>query len=107
MTAAWMPRRDFVGRAVRECLAAELPGLAVTAGDENQGAAAAETPDRGSAALAGIGTIAAHALASPMLVRALAAEGLGIATPAGVRRPGQPACRGRLGTRARAEPVEA
>lgn len=77
MTGAWAPRGDIVGRAVRDCLGTEIPGIAVSAGDE----AAASSPaaaDR-RAALAGIGTIAAHALASPMLARALAAEGLGIA----------------------------
>jgi shikimate dehydrogenase len=81
MTAAWVPRRDIVGQAVRECLAAEVPGIAVTtASDEGTAAASSPAPDRGTAALAGIGTISAHALASPMLARALAAEGLGIAT---------------------------
>lgn len=79
MTAAWGPRHDIVGQAVRECLAAEVPGIADTAGDD-EGVLAATPPvlAPGSVALAGIGTIAPHALTSQMLARALAAEGLGI-----------------------------
>jgi shikimate dehydrogenase len=78
MTAARVPRRDIVGQAVRECLAAEVPGIAATFADD-EGVPAVSTPAPSTLALAGIGTIAAQSLASPMLARALAAEGLGVA----------------------------